>query len=152
MFADIGDNIWTEVSNPPPKKKKTLAVVLAPSLNNHACPTYCEGCRMFSVRSALGNRKQTKPTEKCRFMYIIYWRRRVVCFLKSNYSTCPERAMEPTGTPSAIIVFILLRCMSITVAARSEPWTVFVCSNTGIVGSIPTRGMDMYACMLCLCM
>jgi hypothetical protein len=31
----------------------------------------------------------------------------------------------------------------ITVAARSKAWTVFVRSNTGIVGSNPTRGIDV---------
>jgi hypothetical protein len=31
----------------------------------------------------------------------------------------------------------------ITVAARSKAWTVFVRSNTGIMGSNPTRVMDV---------
>jgi hypothetical protein len=31
----------------------------------------------------------------------------------------------------------------ITVAARSKAWTVFASSNTGIVGSNPTRGIDI---------
>jgi hypothetical protein len=30
-----------------------------------------------------------------------------------------------------------------TLAARLEAWTVFVCSNTGVVGSNPTRGVDV---------
>jgi hypothetical protein len=30
----------------------------------------------------------------------------------------------------------------ITVAAQSEAWTVFACSNAGIIGSNPTQGMD----------
>jgi hypothetical protein len=33
--------------------------------------------------------------------------------------------------------------MPITVAARSKIWTVLALSNTGIVGSNPTRGMDI---------
>jgi hypothetical protein len=36
---------------------------------------------------------------------------------------------------------MLLR--SIRVAARSKAWTVFDRSNTGIVGSNPTQGMDV---------
>jgi hypothetical protein len=32
----------------------------------------------------------------------------------------------------------------ITVAERSEAWTVFARSNAGIVGSNPTQGMDVY--------
>jgi hypothetical protein len=34
--------------------------------------------------------------------------------------------------------------MPITVVARCEAWTVFARSNTGIVGSNPFQGMDMY--------
>jgi hypothetical protein len=41
--------------------------------------------------------------------------------------------------------------LPITVAARSEAWTVFACSNTGIVRSNPTRGMDVCLPLLCLC-
>jgi hypothetical protein len=39
----------------------------------------------------------------------------------------------------------------ITVTARSEAWTVFACSNTGVVGSIPTRGMDVGVRLFCVC-
>jgi hypothetical protein len=42
----------------------------------------------------------------------------------------------------------------ITVAARSQALTAFVRSNTGIMGSNPTQGMDIwcvYAIILCLC-
>jgi hypothetical protein len=38
---------------------------------------------------------------------------------------------------------VLLVYMPITAAARSKPWNVFAPSNTGIVGSDPTRGMDV---------
>jgi hypothetical protein len=33
--------------------------------------------------------------------------------------------------------------MPITVAAQSKAWTVFACSNAGIVGLNPTRGMNV---------
>jgi hypothetical protein len=33
--------------------------------------------------------------------------------------------------------------MPITVAARSKAWTIFSHSNTGIVDSDPTQGMDV---------
>jgi hypothetical protein len=39
----------------------------------------------------------------------------------------------------------------ITVAARSEAWTVFARSNAGIVSSNPTRGMDVSVRLFCLC-
>jgi hypothetical protein len=38
---------------------------------------------------------------------------------------------------------LLLFLVLITVAARSEAWTVFACSNTGINGSNPTQDMDV---------
>jgi hypothetical protein len=34
------------------------------------------------------------------------------------------------------------------VAARSKAWTVFARSDTGIVGSNPTQGMDVYVRLL----
>jgi hypothetical protein len=39
----------------------------------------------------------------------------------------------------------------ITVVAKSEAWTVFARSNTWIVGSNPTRGMDVYVRLFCGC-
>jgi hypothetical protein len=39
----------------------------------------------------------------------------------------------------------------ITVAARSKAWTVFARSNTGIVGSNSTEGMDVCVCVYCVC-
>jgi hypothetical protein len=38
----------------------------------------------------------------------------------------------------------------ITVAARSKTWIVFARSNTRIVGSNPTRGMDVCVRLFCL--
>jgi hypothetical protein len=42
---------------------------------------------------------------------------------------------------------------SITVASLSKEWTVFACSNTGIVGSNSTQGMDgcVYSAFLLSC-
>jgi hypothetical protein len=39
----------------------------------------------------------------------------------------------------------------ITVAARSEAWTVFARSNTGIVGSSPTQDMGVCVHLFCVC-
>jgi hypothetical protein len=38
-----------------------------------------------------------------------------------------------------------------TMAARSKPWTVFAHSNTGVVGSSPTRGMGVCVCLFSAC-
>jgi hypothetical protein len=38
-----------------------------------------------------------------------------------------------------------------TVAAWSEAWTVFARSNTGVVGSNPTRGLDICVRVFCVC-
>jgi hypothetical protein len=39
----------------------------------------------------------------------------------------------------------------ITVAAWSRAWTVFVRSNTGVMGSNPTRDMDVGMPLFCVC-
>jgi hypothetical protein len=39
----------------------------------------------------------------------------------------------------------------ITMATRSKAWTVFNRSNTGIVDSNPTRGIDVCARLFCVC-
>jgi hypothetical protein len=51
------------------------------------------------------------------------------------------------------IIFPLseLKCYPITVAARSEAWTVFVRSNAGIVGSNSVQGMDVCVRLFCVC-
>jgi hypothetical protein len=41
--------------------------------------------------------------------------------------------------------------LPITAAAPSKAWTVFARSNAGIVGSNPTRGMDVCVCLFCVC-
>jgi hypothetical protein len=40
--------------------------------------------------------------------------------------------------------------MPVTVATRSKAWTVFARSNAGIVGSNPTRGMDVCVRLFCV--
>jgi hypothetical protein len=40
--------------------------------------------------------------------------------------------------------------MQITLAARSKAWTVFARSNTGVIGSNPTRGMDVCVRVFCV--
>jgi hypothetical protein len=40
---------------------------------------------------------------------------------------------------------------TITVAARSKAWTIIACSNTGIVISNSTRGMDVWVRLFCVC-
>jgi hypothetical protein len=39
----------------------------------------------------------------------------------------------------------------ITVAARSKARNVFACLNTGVMGSNPTRGMDVCEYIFCVC-
>jgi hypothetical protein len=39
----------------------------------------------------------------------------------------------------------------ITVAVQSKTWIIFTLSNTGVVGSNPTQGMDVVYIILCLC-
>jgi hypothetical protein len=39
----------------------------------------------------------------------------------------------------------------ITVAVRSKAWTLLAGLNTGVLGSNPTRGMDVYVRLSCVC-
>jgi hypothetical protein len=39
----------------------------------------------------------------------------------------------------------------VTVAAPAKVWTIFARSNTAIVGSNPTQGMDVCVRLFCLC-
>jgi hypothetical protein len=43
------------------------------------------------------------------------------------------------------------RSRPMTVTVRSKAWDVFAHSNTGIVGSNPTRGMDVCVRLFCVC-
>jgi hypothetical protein len=45
----------------------------------------------------------------------------------------------------------ILTKQPITVAARSNALTVFASSDTGIVGSNPTQGMDVCLRLFCVC-
>jgi hypothetical protein len=45
---------------------------------------------------------------------------------------------------------IQIRLLSITMAAWSKVWTVFARSNTGIVDSNPTRGMNVWMGLFCV--
>jgi hypothetical protein len=38
----------------------------------------------------------------------------------------------------------------IAMVERSKEWNVFAHSNTGIVGSNPTRGMDVFVRLFCV--
>jgi hypothetical protein len=42
-------------------------------------------------------------------------------------------------------------CRSQWQAARSNAWTGFARSNTGVVGSNPTRGIDVGVRLFCVC-
>jgi hypothetical protein len=46
----------------------------------------------------------------------------------------------------------LVNCLEpVKMAARSKVWTVFAHSNTGIVGSTPTWGLDVCVRLFCVC-
>jgi hypothetical protein len=48
-------------------------------------------------------------------------------------------------------ILTLYETRPITVAARSEAWTVFARLGAGIVGSNPTQGMDVCVRLFCVC-
>jgi hypothetical protein len=49
------------------------------------------------------------------------------------------------------VLFLLYGGESITLAARSKACNVFARSNTGIVGSNLTQGMDVCLRLICVC-
>jgi hypothetical protein len=62
----------------------------------------------------------------------------------SNYSTAFNvNIYSPTLFVTIRLYDSVYHHLPITVAARSKAWTVFARSNAGIVGSNPTRGMDV---------
>jgi hypothetical protein len=52
---------------------------------------------------------------------------------------------------SCWLFYDLLLARQITVAEQSKVWTLFAHSNTGIVGSNPTRIMDVYVRLFLVC-
>jgi hypothetical protein len=50
-----------------------------------------------------------------------------------------------------LLMWILDTDAPITLAARSKAWTVFARSDAGIVGSNPTRSMDICLLLFCAC-
>jgi hypothetical protein len=50
-----------------------------------------------------------------------------------------------------LISVTLRRAPPITVAVRSKARTIFARSNTEVVGSNPTRDMDVCMCLFCVC-
>jgi hypothetical protein len=44
-----------------------------------------------------------------------------------------------------------LKVEQIAEAARSKAWTVFACLNAGVVALNPTRGMDVFLRLFCVC-
>jgi hypothetical protein len=73
----------------------------------------------------------------------------------SGIKYCPS-ALDSAGirVPALNIhKFTMFRWSSdpITVTTRSKAGTIFACSNTGIVGSNPTQGMDVCVRLSCVC-
>jgi hypothetical protein len=69
----------------------------------------------------------------------------LMCFVVSfsHFNKCAILTLKQATIASFQILTYLLYIMPTTVGARSKAWTVFVRSNVGIVGSNPTRGIDI---------
>jgi hypothetical protein len=73
---------------------------------------------------------------------------------KWTQSHCTPRNLKKTYNKILIAFrfsYSSLHVSPITVAAQSKAWTVFARSNTGIVGSNPTQGMDVCMRLFCVC-
>jgi hypothetical protein len=75
--------------------------------------------------------------------------------VKSSLLLEPEsyiNCIEPVPIKYAFdLMFLTCTESRSHVAARSEVWTVFVRSNTGVVGSNPTWEMDVSVRLFCIC-
>jgi hypothetical protein len=70
---------------------------------------------------------------------LVHWCVLGICFLA-------------TDVVSSLLCYLLLvSCWPVTLAARSKAWAVFACLKTGIVGSNPTRGMDVCVRLFYVC-
>jgi hypothetical protein len=61
----------------------------------------------------------------------------------TNENLSPDSNQAPTKYESTALPLCQMSLKPITVAAQSKAWTVFARWNAGIVGSNPTRGMDV---------
>jgi hypothetical protein len=84
-----------------------------------------------------------------RFTFCVYsWNSSaIVCI-----SCMKKGKSQKNGENYAARRFMRVVCrLAITVAARSKAWTVFARSDTGVMGSNPTRGMDICVRLFCAC-
>jgi hypothetical protein len=66
-------------------------------------------------------------------------------------SKCAVPYRITMSTLTTLFPYIIFLRKPSTVATRSKAWTVFARSNTGIVGTNPTRVMDVCVCLFCVC-
>jgi hypothetical protein len=111
-----------------------------------------------------GARSRTPLNANC-YVFSMQWRavlwcsglwHRIVWYMGTNsffgvlWPQYPLCATSTSRKEIELIFFIFILWL-ITVAGRSKAWTVFVHSNTGIAGSYPTSGMDVYVRVFCVC-
>jgi hypothetical protein len=65
--------------------------------------------------------------------------------------SCKSTAWNFTQSGNMEVLSCCKTSWPITETAGSEAWTVFAYSNTGVVGSNHTRGMDVTLGLFCLC-
>jgi hypothetical protein len=105
-------------------------------------------------------REVVKDISRCNCKYICYWHPFLLIKGAIRSSPCCL-SLDFRKYFCNFIVGVLnyflngkKRESPVTVAALSKAWTVFAYTDTGIVGSIPAQGMDIwcvYAFILCLC-
>jgi hypothetical protein len=91
------------------------------------------------------------PPWGMKFFWIIF---------KTSVRTSQETQYVSATKPNRLMLFretVAVYCENhtehtpTTVGARSKAWTVFACSNAGIVSSNPTPGMDVCILLFCVC-
>jgi hypothetical protein len=76
---------------------------------------------------------------------------RWICFRIERHAFIETNKCKRTCYENKIFKYLIFVNMLITVAARSKAWTVFARSNTGVMGSNPTRNMDVCVRLFYVC-
>jgi hypothetical protein len=92
------------------------------------------------------------PLQECPFPQLELGSGMIHTILKEELAVRRERVLVKRSHQEEMSQIFLGKKLTLpmTVAARSKAWIVFVSSNTGIVGSNPTRGMDVCVRLFCV--
>jgi hypothetical protein len=113
---------------------------------------FCNPCKLLISDNIIWVLKKEDRKMRTGLIWLSIW----ICgaVVKSvmtfSISSNPWNSLSSCANVGFSIKTQLRWSQPITVAARSKAWTVFARSNTGIVGSNRTRGMDICVRLFCV--